>query len=347
LVASSAAALKPLTSAWQDGPQARPSGPGLRAGLRVAAVGLLPLGRVALYGLMVRIEQYGWTVPRVWGLYAATLLTLYALGYAWAALAARRFHTILGGTNIVAAFCALVVLALVSTPLLSPERIEINSQVQRLIDGHVPPEDFSYLSAANDRGEYGRQAMHKLAAGAAQAQSPRIAVAAADALKGKYYDWGPRKSSLAASLIKPDSLQVYPAGSPVPDAWWRYAAEQSPFDLDRCVNAEQAAAASPADPALQGARCWLIHADITGPGVDDLVLYVPPRADAGAGGYQTFLSYQRLDENTWRVLSSKTHRGKEGEPDVDIAGALAQGQVHTEPRQDRDLIVGGQRLPLR
>ncbi|OCZ55607.1 DUF4153 domain-containing protein [Achromobacter xylosoxidans] len=347
LIAFSALWIKLINSAWQDSPQAPPFGPRLRAVLRVAAVGLLPLALVALYGLVVRIEQYGWTVPRVWGLYAAILLTLYALGYAWAALAARRFHTILGGTNIVAAFCALIVLALVSTPLLSPERIEIDSQVQRLIDGHVPPEDFSYLSAANDRGEYGRQAMHKLAAGAAQAQSPRIAVAAADALKGKYYDWGPRKSSLAASLIKPDSLQVYPAGSPVPDAWWRYAAEQSPFDLDRCMNAEQAAAASPTDPALQGARCWLIHADITGPGANDLVLYVPPRADAGAGGYQTFLSYQRLDENTWRVLSSKTHRSKEGEPDVDIAGALAQGQVHTEPRQDRDLIVGGQRLPLR
>lgn len=30
-----------------------------------------------------------------------------------------------------------------------------------------------------------------------------------------------------------------------------------------------------------------------------------------------------------------------------MGGALAQGQVHTEPRQDRDLIVGGRRLPLR
>ncbi|WZB75057.1 hypothetical protein WJ972_34515 [Achromobacter insuavis] len=98
---------------------------------------------------------------------------------------------------------------------------------------------------------------------------------------------------------------------------------------------------------MNGARCWLIHADITGPGADDLVLYVPPRTNASTEGYQTFLSYQRLDENTWRVLASKTHRRAEGDPDVDIGGALAQGQVHTEPRQDRDLIVGGRRLPLR
>ena len=344
LIAFSALWIKLINSAWQDSPQAPPFGPRLRAVLRVAAIGLLPLALVALYGLVVRIEQYGWTIPRIWGLYAAILLTLYALGYAWAALAARRFHTILGGTNILAAFCALIMLSLVSTPLLSPDRIEVNSQVQRLIDGRIPPEEFSYLSAARDRGEYGRQAMRKLADGAAQAQSPKIATAAADALKGQYHDWGPRVTSQERSPAKPANLQAYPPGSPVPDAWWRYAAAENPYEADRCVRAEQAAADN---PALNGSRCWLIHADITGLGNDDLVLYVPPRPDASAGGYEAFLSYQKLGNDTWRLVSSKSNRKSESGPEVDIGSALAQGQVHTEPRQDRDLIVGGRRLPLR
>ncbi|CUI27475.1 Uncharacterised protein [Achromobacter xylosoxidans] len=347
LIAFSALWIKLINSAWQDSPEAPPFGPRLRAVLRVATCGLLPLALVALYGLVVRVEQYGWTIPRIWGVYAAILLTLYALGYAWAALAPRRFHTILGGTNIVAAFCALAMLALVNTPLLNPDRIEVDSQVQRLIDGRVPPEEFSYLSAARDRGEYGRQAVRRLADGAAQAQSPKIAIAAADALTGKYYDWGPRQSGLAASLTKPDSLQVHPAGGVVPDAWWRYAATENPFELDRCVSAEKAAADDPSNPVLAAARCWLIHADITGPGAADLVLYVPPRADATAGGYETFLTYQGLGKDGWRVVSSRTHRTSESGPEVDMGGALAQGQVHTEPRQDRDLIVGGRRLPLR
>ncbi|WYX07735.1 hypothetical protein WJ973_27100 [Achromobacter xylosoxidans] len=47
------------------------------------------------------------------------------------------------------------------------------------------------------------------------------------------------------------------------------------------------------------------------------------------------------------MVSSRTHRTSESGPEVDMGGALAQGQVHTEPRQDRDLIVGGRRLPLR
>ncbi|MCH3783079.1 hypothetical protein LZB85_09595, partial [Campylobacter jejuni] len=87
---------------------------------------------------------------------------------------------------------------------------EVNSQVQRLIDGRIPPEEFSYLSAARDRGEYGRQAMRKLADGAAQAQSPKIAPAAADALKGQYHDWGPRGTPQERSTAKPANLQAYP-----------------------------------------------------------------------------------------------------------------------------------------
>ena len=98
---------------------------------------------------------------------------------------------------------------------------------------------------------------------------------------------------------------------------------------------------------MGGARCWLIHADITGLGNDDLVLYIPPRADASAGGYEAFLTYQRLGDDTWGLVSSKSNRKSEHGPDVDIVNALAQGQVRTEPRQDRDLIVGGRRLPLR
>ncbi|WYX49219.1 hypothetical protein WJ977_18085 [Achromobacter xylosoxidans] len=94
---------------------------------------------------------------------------------------------------------------------------------------------------------------------------------------------GAAQSGLAASLTKPDSLQVHPAGGAVPDAWWRYAATENPFELDRCVSAEKAAADDPSNPVLAAARCWLIHADITGPGAADLVLYVPPRADATAG----------------------------------------------------------------
>ena len=76
---------------------------------------LLPLAAVALYGLGLRVGQYGWTIPRVWALYCGGLLALYALGYA-AALRPAGFYGTLATTNLVAAFATLVLLALVHTP---------------------------------------------------------------------------------------------------------------------------------------------------------------------------------------------------------------------------------------
>lgn len=345
LIAFSAVWIKLINSAWQDSPDAPPFGPRLQALLRVAAIGLLPLALVALYGLAVRVQQYGWTTPRVWGLYIAALLVVYAAGYALAALAPRRFHAILGATNIVAALCGLGTLALVNTPLLSPDRLTADSQTQRLIDGQVPPGDFPYLSMARDHGDYGRHALQRLADGAAQAQSPEIAAAAALALKGNYYDWGnPRRSGArtAEPPAKP-TLKVYPAGSPVPDDWWAAATVSDPFQTRNCIDADEAATK---DPEQDFRRCWLIHADITRAGADNLVLYVPPKEFTGNGAYEDFITYAQNSDGKWRSLGTQSRRWTTDRQANDIGNALAQGLVRTEPRTDRDLIVGEQRLPL-
>ena len=89
LIAFCALWIKLINAAWQDSPGAAPFGQGLSRTLRLAMLCLLPLAAVALYGLGLRVGQYGWTIPRVWALYCGGLLALYALGYAWAALRPR------------------------------------------------------------------------------------------------------------------------------------------------------------------------------------------------------------------------------------------------------------------
>lgn len=69
--------------------------------------------------------------------------------------------------------------------------------------------------------------------------------------------------------------------------------------------------------------------------------------DILAAGYEAFLTHQQLGEDAWRLVPSKIRRKSEDDPDADLGSALARGEVHTEPCQDRDLIVGRQRLPLR
>lgn len=345
LIAFSAVWIKLINSAWQDSPDAPPFGPRLQALLRLAAIGLLPLALVALYGLVVRVQQYGWTTPRAWGSYIAALLVVYAAGYVLAALAPRRFHAILGATNIVAAVCALSALTLVQTPLLSPDRLTADSQTQRLINGDVPPGDYPYLSMARDHGDYGRHALQRLADGAAQARTPEIAAAAALALKGNYYDWGnPRRDSAGRAEPPPmPAFKIYPAGGQIPDDWWPAAADANPFQTRNCVDADESATKNPEQDFR---RCWLIHADITSAGADNLVLYVPPWEFSGNRAYEEFITYARDADGKWRSVGSQSRRWTADRQANDIRNALAQGQVHTAPRTDRDLIVGGQRLPL-
>ena len=116
---------------------------------------LLPLAAVALYGLGLRVGQYGWTIPRVWALYCGGLLALYALGYAWAALRPAGFYGTLATTNLVAAFATLVLLALVHTPVADPRRIAAQSQLQGLLDGRLEPREYRYSSMRNDHGRWG------------------------------------------------------------------------------------------------------------------------------------------------------------------------------------------------
>ena len=86
LIAFSLVWIKLINAAWQDSPNAAPFGPRLRRALRWAMVCLLPLAAVALYGAVVRVDQYGWTVLRAWGVGSGVVLVLYGAGYAWAAL---------------------------------------------------------------------------------------------------------------------------------------------------------------------------------------------------------------------------------------------------------------------
>ena len=155
LIAFCALWIKLINAAWQDSPGAAPFGQGLSRTLRLAMLCLLPLAAVALYGLGLRVGQYGWTIPRVWALYCGGLLALYALGYAWAALRPAGFYGTLATTNLVAAFATLVLLALVQTPVADPRRIAAQSQLQGLLDGRLEPREYRYSSMRNDHGRWG------------------------------------------------------------------------------------------------------------------------------------------------------------------------------------------------
>src|SRR5690606_11756008 len=98
----------------------------LRRALSSGLLVLLPMVAVALYALGLRIAQYGWTVDRLWGLFVALVVAVFALGYALNAVLeglGRAERCLVPATNgLAAAFVVLGVLLLIGGPL-DPRRL--------------------------------------------------------------------------------------------------------------------------------------------------------------------------------------------------------------------------------
>ncbi|MFD4837711.1 DUF4153 domain-containing protein [Achromobacter sp. NPDC058515] len=341
LIAFSLLWIKLINAAWQDSEEAAPFGPRLRRLLRLGMVCLLPLAAVAAYGIAVRVGQYGWTISRVWAAYACALAGLYGLGYACAALRPRRYYATLGATNLIAAGATLALLAAIASSWASPQRLAVQSQVSRLMEGRVEPDRFRYVDMKDSHGQWGRTALQRLADGAANAQDPRIALAAADALEHRYYSWdGPARAPRAQAM---PAFSTYPHGRDVPQAWWAYVAEAYPHIVADCLPASGQAAPDHA-PAP---ACQLILADISGDGEDDVILYVPRLGDQGWSRFG-FFAYNIGPAGTWRLLGRlQPEPGADESGDMDVLAAIRQGLVRTAPREDRDLIIGDGRLRLK
>lgn len=155
-----------LNAAWQDGQEPPPYGTRLARWLPWATLTLPVIAAVALWALLLRVQQYGWTEERLWAFVAGLLLAGYSLGYASAVWRRRPGSWLpgVGQTNIVMALAALVCIALLTSPVADPRRLAVADQVQRLMDGKVAPDAFDYGYLANNAGRWGQQALTTLAA---------------------------------------------------------------------------------------------------------------------------------------------------------------------------------------
>ena len=147
LLALNAVALVLVNAVYQAGRDA-PYGP-LVHRLMSVGIALLPLvSALAVYGVALRVAQYGWTVERCWALTAAVLFALLSVGYA-AAVVWRRagwpaylapFNTVMGGVVI-------GVLLLANSPLLDFRSIAVASQLARIESGEIVPAEFDFRYA--------------------------------------------------------------------------------------------------------------------------------------------------------------------------------------------------------
>jgi hypothetical protein len=214
LLCAAAAMVVLINAAYQNGETARPAL--LRLSGTVAALALTPLVLITAYALVLRLDQYGWTVDRLATLYCLIVAACYALGYGAAAILSLNRPgrmTLLETTNIVVAFVALVLLGSLFTPFTDPEKISVDDQVGRLRAGKVSAADFDYFYLQGEGGRYGRRALEKLAV---VKGSGKAAVTIRERARAALAIGVPEPAKPPEPLDIAKNVTVYPKGAALP-----------------------------------------------------------------------------------------------------------------------------------
>lgn len=132
-----------VNSVYQADPGSRPYGVWLHRLIALAVVTLPIYSAVSLYGLWLRIDQYGLSLSRLWALLIWFLLMLCALGYALG-IARRRddWLNFVAWVNQRLGLVLLAAMLLVNSPLLDFRKLTVQSQLARLEAGKTLSEKF-------------------------------------------------------------------------------------------------------------------------------------------------------------------------------------------------------------
>lgn len=309
LLGAAAALIILINTAYQDGQPDNLPPRVLRIATRVASVLVAPLVILAVWGLSLRIGQYGLTPDRIIAAACALVGAVYAGGYLFAAVRPGAWMKPLERTNIVAAILSVLMILALFSPLLDPTRLSVADQVARLERGKVKAADFDYSFLRFDSGKAGRAALDRLVA-SRDADTARLAREAKTSDARSAYSPDEKRELARQVKIEPIAGQTLP-----PDFM---AQIQSQPDLALNCRADEA--------------CVLRTADLDGDGRQDVLL----------ANRTVILAFTQGEDGRW-YQRARYNAACGGAGSTDLKAALKTG-VKTAPMLLPDLIVNGRRL---
>lgn len=282
----------------------------IKCSLIVAPIYML----IAGWSLWVRIQQYGWTPERVYGVLVVVVLLVWSFGYLASILRRGRNPLELQGPVILGvSLLALGLLVLLSSPVIDASRISVNSHMGLYHSGKIKPDQVS-LYMLDHSGKPGRAALEALQKDVAFNQDSKRRRDLNSLLQGRR---DPVKELTATQLV---SKVVMAPGSQKPDdAFWVFVKTQG-YRITSC--AEQNA-------------CVLVSQDLNADGHPELVLYAFGDGESLVFGMQ---------KNKWDLLAVATL--PEGFTKDKLLQAVANQQLGSTPRIWRDITIDGKRLPM-
>ena len=269
---------------------------------------------IAGWSLWVRIQQYGWTPERLYGVLVVVVLLVWSFGYLASILRRGRNPLELQGPVILGvSLLALGLLVLLSSPVIDAWRISVNSHMGLYHSGKIKPDQVS-LYMLDHSGKPGRAALEALQKDVAFNQDSKRRRDLNSLLQGSR---DPVKELTATQLV---SKVVMAPGSQKPDdAFWAFVKTQG-YRITSC--AEQNA-------------CVLVSQDLNADGHPEQVLYAFGDGESLVFGMQ---------KNKWDLLA--VARLPEGFNKDKLLQAVANQQLGSAPRIWRDITIDGKRLPM-
>ena len=317
VLAASGALIVLINTAYQDGRPDNLPPLVLRHAVRVAALLLTPLIVIAVWGLSLRVGQYGLTPDRIIAGACTVVGAIHVGGYAWASLgtlaAGRDWMRPLERTNLIGAIGAVVAILALFSPLLDPARLSVTDQVARLERGAVAADKFDYLFLHFESGKAGQAALARLAR-STDATVARLAKAA-QAQTNRYDD-----VIMSDEARVPIIIEMWPAGTALPARF--IATGNSDGQLRHCQS---------------GDFCVATRRDLDGDGRPEILL---------AGRYQIEI-YVGSESGDWRRAGF--FEPCQPGPRSDARDALKTGKLQPITPRWPDLVFGdgGQRATFR
>ena len=276
--------------------------------LKFTSIGLIMMPIYALicaYGLSLRVLDLGWTVKRVWAASWITLMAIYAFGYARAAIKSFVIKSSHGNANvwlqgiksinIAAAIGILVMLGLLNSPILNPQRIAVESQVAQLLAGKTEANTFNYQYLRFEAGRYGHLALLKLQTN----QNADIHAQAKAVLAAK--DYSDVQTLQQKPLNTPEAFAakftVYPTGQTLSPEFYNFVIKEQKngalfFD---CLN----------DLTKKAEKCRALKVDLNNDKVDEVIVLNPygNRLFAKTGAIWGYVGDFRIDDYGDNVAS--------------------------------------------
>jgi hypothetical protein len=311
-----------LNAAYQDGDAERETPRPLRYPGTIAALTLLPLAALAGYAVYLRVEQYGWTAPRIYAGACAFVAAFYAIGYAYAVVGRGPWLKRIEAWNVYGALLVLVVLLALFTPIADPYRISVGSQLTRLQNGTVTAAQFDFANLRWAGGRYGQLALERLkASDGPEAESIRQAATRALLATNQYAQPYDRE-------FVTTNVAVHPAGATLPAS---FLAQDWTVLSNRRRDVQPLLCLRGAGSAMCDA--WVM--DLDGDGTSEIVVLERETAHV----------FQSAAESTWQHVGSWSLPANCPR----ITGEMMAGRFTTatpEPSRWPDLQVSGMRLRL-